>query len=78
MRANQNSQQELDLYSKTNPITLSSNSAELGQDHLAIGKLSTIRTRLGTIVETRNGANKISCSVITVLTGEWEAAIILS
>jgi hypothetical protein len=36
---------------------------QLGQDRLAMNKLSTFRTGLGTAAETRNGASKISCKI---------------
>jgi hypothetical protein len=58
MGANQNCSQELGIYPKSNPTTLSSNSV---QDHLAIDKLSAFRTGSGITTETQNGASKNTC-----------------
>jgi hypothetical protein len=59
MGANQNSSREFDLYPEINPMPL----FHLGQDRLAIDKLSALRTKLGTTAETRLDANKNTCEI---------------
>jgi hypothetical protein len=54
MGANQNSSRKLGLYPKSGPTPL----FYLGQDRLAIGKLSALRTGLGTVADIQNGASK--------------------
>jgi hypothetical protein len=59
MRANQNSLQEHNIYPKPNLMPL----FKLGQDRIAIDKLSVLRTGLGTAIETRNSASKIMSEI---------------
>jgi hypothetical protein len=58
MRVNQNSSKKLDLYTKSNLTTLSSNSAE---DRTTITKLSVFRIMLGSAAETQVDAGKYPC-----------------
>jgi hypothetical protein len=59
IRVNQNFSQELRLYLRINPMSLSSNSAKT----VAIGKLSALEIRLGTATETWNSASKNTCKI---------------
>jgi hypothetical protein len=60
MGASQNSSRELSLYPK---IKSDAPLFELGQDRLAIDKLSALKTGLGTAAKTRIGASKTMCEI---------------